>query len=61
MAQDSQHVAGEFGKLVEEQHAAMGEVYSGGAADDAGIGNGVMRGEGSVLFDAGRRTYWIYR
>lgn len=39
----------------------MGEVYSGGAADDAGIGNGVMRGEGSVLFDAGRRTYWIYR
>ena len=49
LAHGFQHAAFELGQLVEEQHAMVGEGdFAGGgidiAAEQAGIGGGVMRG-----------------
>ena len=59
LAQDFENVAGEFGQLVEEEHAVVGEADFAGArdhaaADEAGVGDGVVRRAEGALGDEAR-------
>jgi hypothetical protein len=56
LAHDFEDVAGEFGEFIEEEQAVVGErdftgTWDGSAADEAGIGDGVMRGAEWTLSD----------
>ena len=56
LAQDFEDVAGELGELVEEEDAVVGErdfagAGNGAAADEAGVGDGVVRGAEGALGD----------
>ena len=56
LAQNFENVAGEFGELVEEEDAVVGEgdfagTGNGAAADETRVGDGVVRGAEGALGD----------
>ena len=59
LAEGFQGLAAEFGELVQEEHAAVGQANlagpgRGAAADHAGVGDGVVRGAEGALDDQAR-------
>ena len=63
LAHDLENIAREFGQLVEEQHAVMGQRDFAGprnhpSTDQAGVGNGVMRRTEGARAD---RVRWMSR
>ena len=60
LAEHLEDVAREFGELVEEEHAVVGQAgfagarHAGAAADQAGVGDGVVgRAEGALMEESG--------